>query len=81
MDEISYSAIVMRIVGPINPVGETNTDGARFENLKALCELVNDLVTKIDTVAYENKDSYEFSRKRAGEYAEKFLTKTLGIVE
>jgi hypothetical protein len=71
--------IVMKLVGPINPIGETNADGRRFENLVTMCALVNDLVKEIDEVAYTNKDRSEFSMKRAGEYANKFLSKTLGI--
>jgi len=76
---MDHKEIVMRLVGPIDPIGETNTDNARFENLKVLCELVDDLVSAIDGVAYKHKDSYEYSRKRAADYASNFMTKNLGI--
>ena len=72
--------VVTKLTGPIKPVGETNADNERFENLKELTDLVNKLVTDIDGVGYNNKDRVEFSRKRAGEYANDFLTK-LGIEE
>lgn len=69
--------IVMKLIGPVIPIGETNTDEVRFENLKQLCKLVDTLVFEIDRVtAYMNQA--EFSMKRAGEYADKFLT-DLGI--
>lgn len=73
--------VVKKLVGPINPVGETNTDNARFENLKVLTELVEKLVIDIDAVAYEHKDAHQFSLKRAAEHASKFMKDKLGIVE
>lgn len=73
--------IVTKLVGKINPVGETDTDNERFENLKIMCELVEKLVVDIDTVGYSNKNAYEFSKKRASEYSEKFITERLGITE
>jgi len=73
--------VVRKLTGPINPVGESNCDDARYENLKTLCDLVNFLVTDIDSVAYRYKDSPESSVNRAGKYADTFLSKTLGIVE
>ncbi len=71
--------IVENLVGKIAPVGETNEDEVRFENLKAMCDLANNLISKIDDVVYKNKDSHEFSVKRAVEYAERFLTEKIGI--
>ena len=71
--------IVTKLVGKINPVGETDTDNERFENLKIICELVEKLVVDIDTVGYSNKNAYEFSKKRAAEYSEKFIIERLGI--
>ena len=51
----------------------------RFENLKVMCDLVEQLIVDIDTVGYSNKKAYEFSKKRAAEYSEKFITERLGI--
>ena len=81
MKKLELKEIVMSLVGNINPIGQANTDNDRFENLKDLCELVDDLVVKIDDVYYKNKDSHEFSVKRASDYANKFLTDNLGIKE
>ena len=67
--------IVTRLIGRINPVGETNTDGERFENLKVFIDLVDSLVNELHHVS-DNASHYEYSRKRAGELAVKYL-KTL----
>ena len=77
---MTYTEIVSKLIGNINPIGETNTDNERFENLKQICELVNNLVSQIDSVSYENRNSNEFSVKRASDYASEFLSQTLGIV-
>lgn len=71
--------VIEKLVGKINPVGETNADDERFENLKKLCEITNELIIKIDYVSCENKDRHEYSMKRAGEYSCKFLTNTVRI--
>ena len=36
--------VVKKLIGPIEPVGESHTDEKRFENLKALTELVDSLL-------------------------------------
>jgi len=74
---MTYEEIVMKLIGPVMPIGETNTDQNRFESLKHLCELVDRLVFTIDSVI-PNKNRPEASMKKAGEYADKFLT-DLGI--
>ena len=71
--------IVKKLVGPIDPVGETNADDRRFENLKVMTELVGELLTDIDRVI-PNKERVEFSMKRAGEHADKFYDE-IGIKE
>lgn len=38
--------IVENLIGKINPVGETNEDEIRFENLKLMCDLTNSLISK-----------------------------------
>lgn len=70
---MTNTQIVMKLIGPITPVGETHTDNERFENLKDLCELVSELNLKIKEVA-EERTRQEYSIKRAGEYANNFLS-------
>lgn len=31
--------VVTKLVGPIDPAGETHTDKKRFENLKVMCDV------------------------------------------
>lgn len=76
--EIDVYKVVKKLVGNINPIGETNTDNERFENLKMLCELVEKLVIDIDEVSYLNKNAHQFSIKRASDYANGFINK-IGI--
>jgi hypothetical protein len=73
--------IVSKLVGPVRPVGSTHVDDERFENLKVLCLLTNQLVAMIDDVAYSAQGHVEFSIKRAGDYASKCLTISIGILE
>ena len=69
--------VVRKLVGPINPVGESNTDDKRFENLKAMTMLADYLIGDIDKVSV-CKGAHEYSIKRAGNFADKFLS-DLGI--
>ena len=64
--------VTVKLVGPINPIGETQTDNERFENLKTMTDLVDKLLTDIDAVI-SNKSRHEFSMKKAGEYADEFF--------
>ena len=64
--------IVKKLVGKIDPVGETNTDNDRFENLKVMTDLVDDLLTDINWVAQQN-NRHEYSINRAGQFAASFL--------
>ena len=65
--------IVVKLIGPINPVGETNEDNRRLENLKEMINLMNQIHTDIDNVVYLNKDCHEFSKKKAAELADRSL--------
>lgn len=71
---MTHKDIVLKLIGPISPVGESGADEERLENLKKLCDLVDGLMFEIDHVA-SHKDRYEYSVKKAGEYADNFLKK------
>lgn len=65
---MTNTEIVNKLIGKISPIGETNTDNERFENLKAMCELLENLFIEVAALkSYQN--SHEFSVKRAGDYA------------
>lgn len=69
---MTHLEIVQKLIGNINPVGDSSRDKERFENLKMMCNLVEDLVDEIQYVT-RSKNSYESSVKFAGECAQKFL--------
>ena len=64
--------VVRKLIGPTMPVGESHTDGKRFENLQEMTELIDKLLFDIATVA-NCKDRQEASMSRAGKYAHAFL--------
>jgi hypothetical protein len=70
---LSLRDIVMKLVGGIEPQGESSGDERRLESLKELTSLVDDLLMEIYRVS-RKKISHEASVKHAGEYAAKFLS-------
>lgn len=70
---------VMKLIGPVQPVGETNEDARRLENLKNLIALVDTLLGDIDRVI-PCKRRVEHSMKIAGKTADEFFT-SLGITD
>lgn len=78
MSEEKYNIeeIVMKFVGPIDPVGETNTDNKRYENLKSLMELVESLIVNLNDVKWSNHASQEYSCKRVADTIDKFFKDT-----
>lgn len=78
---MTHTDIVKKLIGNINPTGDSSRDGERFDNLVEMCELVNDLVQEIDDMAWRNRDAREASVVKARDYASNFLTATLGITE
>jgi hypothetical protein len=64
--------IVKKLIGPIQPVGESNEDRKRLENLNEFITLADEMIIKLKDVA-ENSDSHEHSVALAGDTAKKFL--------
>ena len=64
--------VVKKLIGEIRPVGETDCDEKRFENLKETVNLVELLLRDIFEVA-SLSEQYEYSIKKAGKYAKKYL--------
>lgn len=73
MNHLDIHAVVQKLIGPVDPIGETHTDNDNLANLKNLTELTDYLLRTITHVSRRNKDSYEHSRKVAGEHAHNFL--------
>lgn len=77
--KLTHTDIVNKLIGPIQPIGKSEVDADRFENLKNICDLVNNLVIQIKNVQTD-KFSHEASVREAGKYADKFLYE-IGIKE
>lgn len=65
--------VVKKLIGEIRPVGDTNEDNKRFENLKSMCELVKELLYEIDNTSCSYPFSKEFSIRRNCDYGINFL--------
>ena len=64
--------VVKKLIGEIDPVGETNTDEKRFVNLDETIKLIDQLITDVIFVI-PNENRSEFSMKRAGQKAKRCL--------
>ncbi len=79
MPEVDVYDVVKKLIGPIVPVGDSNTDSYRLENLKQLTSVVDRLVIDINGVGC-GKDSPFHSVKVAGQHASMFLA-SIGVGE
>lgn len=70
---MTHLEIVMKLIGKVRPVGETNEDKVRLENLKQLCELVDGLLAEITQVSRDGIGYQEASIVRATKYADEFI--------
>lgn len=69
---LTVANVVERLIGQIEPVGETHIDTKRFANLEDLITLVDFMIGGIVSVA-EGKTSYLASVRKAGARAQMFL--------
>ena len=74
MREMNTTEVIMKIIGKVNPIGETNEDERRYDNLIELLEITNHLIGIIDRVAI-NKDSKMHSKYKLGKRAYEFMDK------
>lgn len=79
MESETVYEVVKKIVGPIEPVGCSNTDEKRLENLKLLTSVVGRLLNDIDSVAM-CKNNYQHSMQVCGQWASDFQDE-IGIPE
>lgn len=60
------------MIGPIDPVGSSETDSIRLGNLEELCQAVMEILIDIKDVA-KNQSRYEHSMRKAGIVAAQFI--------
>ena len=70
--EMELYDVVMKLVGPVEAVGETNADAERLANLKELAALIDRLLYKISDASTAAGRS-EASMRAIGRYAKNFL--------
>lgn len=64
--------VLKKLLGPIDPVGDSSVDEKRYKNLEATIDVVNQLLFDINHVA-GNADRQEHSMQKAGKKAQSFL--------
>lgn len=64
--------VVLKLVGPVEAVGETHEDTQRLANLKVLTALVDRLLCEI-AAASTDANRVEASMKAIGQHAQNFL--------
>jgi len=69
---MTYTDIIKKLIGPVHPIGETNSDHDRLNNLGEMMDVAKNLIEEIRRVA-ENKGAPEHSVNLAGKAASKFL--------
>jgi hypothetical protein len=74
---MELAEVVMKLVGPVNAVGDHYEDQKRLENLKMLTEVVDVLLNQIDD-ASRTAERAEASMKAVGLYAKNFLNDVRG---
>jgi hypothetical protein len=65
--------VVDKLVGPVEPVGCSQSDSERMENLETLINLSDHILIRINDCS-KSKGSYESSVKQIGLKAEKHLS-------
>jgi len=65
--------VITKLIGRISPIGETNEDEKRYQNLLATIDVVSTLLHDISIVE-PCKHKVEYSMKKAGEKASEFLS-------
>ena len=72
MSDIDLVAVVKKLIGQIEPVGEYDTDVERLANLKEMTALIEELMHEVKSVA-RNKSRYENSMRQIGKHADVFI--------
>lgn len=70
---MNYTEIIRKLIGETYPYGASEVDAQRLENLKEMCNLVDDLMVQIAEAA-TFADRHERSMKEIGKYASEYLT-------
>lgn len=72
--------VITKLIGQVNPYGDSAIDKVRFENMETFIKVFDKMHDVIDEVAYKYKDSKLCSIKKIADLCNDHLTK-IGIVE
>ena len=70
--KVELIEVVRKLIGPIQPVGETNADSRRLANLEVLLDILGDLLEDVREAARQS-DRSESSVRAIGYKARDFL--------
>ena len=72
MSEIDIYAVVVKLIGPIRPMGSSEVDCIRLENIKKMTRLIDAMIADISSIA-PDADSDMHSVALIGQHADDFL--------
>lgn len=78
MDSEQVIEVLEKLIGPIEPAGETHTDNVRLENLKNYIEVLDHLHTEVDRISCEYEKYHQHSIKEMQQMCSKHI-KSMGI--
>ena len=76
-ETFNLEQLVMKLIGEVRPVGETNSDNERLDNLHRLTKLSGFLIEEIQKIHEDFKENVEYSIKRASNFAGDYLESEL----
>ena len=79
-EDLEYFTIIEKLIGPIEPVGDSDVDRIRLKNLEQYTNLIDKMLVEVDSIASSYKDHHQSSLSVAGEHCSKFMD-SLGIEE
>ena len=68
MKSLDMYQIVITLIGPVYPVGESHRDTERLDNLHELTHLIDDLLTDVQAIA-DMENRQEASVSKAAKHA------------
>lgn len=66
-EKVTNFDVVKKLIGNVHPIGETYTDEERFENLRRMTELAEQIIMELEK-ELENENHYADSIQKSGKY-------------
>ena len=73
IDPRIVAEIVEKVVGPIDPTGDSSFNDARLDSLMRMTEVIDLLLDGVEHVALSYASSSQHSVKKAGKFAQEWL--------